>query len=138
MNITLHPEYGVNPCLGLCFWCGKGDGTLGLLGLNKGKKAPREAVITLEPCDTCKANMALGITVIEATDYQRDPWQVPVQRGAFPTGRWCVVKRDAQFWECINEPRRSEIMTKGRMFIEPKLYEGFGFAAAGEKNVETT
>lgn len=131
-SIKLHPKFGVNPTLGVCFWCGEGDGTVGLLGMNHGKEANKETVLTLEPCPKCKENMARGVTIVEATTFQRDPWQVQLQRGAFPTGRWCVVKREANFWDAIKEPMRTVVLTKGKMFLEPELYEGFGFADAGK------
>lgn len=130
-SISLHPMHGVNPTLGLCFWCGEGDGTIGLLGFNKNKKAPREAVLTLEPCDKCKVNISKGVMVIEATDYQLDKWQVQIQRDAYPTGRWCVVKRDAAFWDVIKEPMRTLVLEQGKMFLLPELYEGLGFADVG-------
>jgi hypothetical protein len=125
--LTLHPQEGVNPTLGVCFWCGKEDGTIGLLGLNKGKKARKRSVLTLEPCAACKEVMTQGIVVIEATNYQRDPWQVEVQPGAYPTGRWAVVKREANLWEAVKEPHRTLIMQQGRCFLAPEMYEWFGF-----------
>jgi hypothetical protein len=127
-GLYVHPKYGLNPTLGICFWCGKEDGTIGLLGWNKGKEAPRHAICTLDPCPKCKANMDLGIVVIEATPYQQYAWQVEVQEKSFPTGRWCVIKRDASFWNCINEPMRSNVLKQGKCFFTPDLYEGFGFA----------
>jgi len=126
-RITLHPTEGVNPTLGLCFWCGSEDGTIGLLGYNKGRKAERKSIISLEPCPQCRRNMALGITVIEATKYQKERWQPEVAPGVFPTGRWCVAKREAHFWESIMEPLRSQIMKTGKCVLEPDLYEAFGF-----------
>jgi len=132
-GITLHPKYGLNPTMGVCFWCGEEDGTIGLLGRNKGREAARKSILSLQPCKKCADNMALGITVVECTTYQRDPWQVEFQHGAYPTGRWCVVKRDAEFWGCINEPMRSIVLKKGKMFLEPEMYEQFGFAPAAEK-----
>jgi hypothetical protein len=128
--ITLHPEHGVNPTLGICFWCGGEDGTIAMLGLNKGKKAPHKAIVSLEPCPACKANMALGITVIEATKFQKDAWQPCIAEGAYPTGRWAVAKRDAGFWNAITEPLRSQIMEQNRCVLEPELYEAFGFHKA--------
>lgn len=88
-HITLHPEHGVNPSIGVCFWCCKDDGTVLLLGHNKGKEAPRRMVASYEPCDECRDLMAKGITVMEAnepTHYADKPR---------PTGRWVVVSAEA-------------------------------------------
>lgn len=93
-GITLHPQHGVNPTLGLCIWCGKEDGTIGLLGYNKGREAPRRAYISTEPCDACKAGMALGITLIEARRHGGEGG-VELVPGVFATGRWIVMKEDA-------------------------------------------
>lgn len=129
-RITLHPKYGVNPTLGVCFWCGGDDGTIGLLGLNKGREAPRRAIISAEPCPKCKENMALGITVIEANKFQAEPWQPQIAPDTFPTGRWCVVDRDAAFWNSVTEPLRTQIMATGKCVLEPELYNGLGFGNA--------
>jgi hypothetical protein len=126
-GITLHPKYGVNPTLGVCFWCGEEDGTIGLLGLNRGREAKKHTIISFEPCAKCKENMAKGITVIEA-DQGNSGSPGEIAPGTYPTGRWAVVRRDAQFWECVNEPMRSDIMKKGKVFLPRELYEGFGFA----------
>ena len=73
--IRVSPEYGVNPTLGLCFFCG-GDKDVVLMGhLTRGKavtlfgqemahslesksendvKAPRSVILDLDPCVDCK------------------------------------------------------------------------------------
>jgi len=100
-TITLHPEFGVNPTMGVCFWCQEEDGTIGLLGANRGKEAPRRTVLSMEPCTKCKSNMALGITLIEATESKqkgfygqpvRDPYtRIMEEHAPFFSGRWLVV-----------------------------------------------
>lgn len=85
-SIRLHPKYGVNPTISQCFWCGKDKNELALLGAAYREEAPRHMVLDYEPCDECKKNMALGITLMEAT---KTPGDDPK-----PTGRWMVVKED--------------------------------------------
>jgi hypothetical protein len=94
-GVTLSPKHGVNPSLGVCFWCRKDDGTVLLVGrINKtirgehDPEAPRRMVASLEPCDNCKALMARGITLMEA--HEPAPGQMPE-----PTGRWFVMTEDA-------------------------------------------
>ena len=126
-GIKLHPQHGVNPTLGVCFWCGEEDGTVVLLGAACKEEAPRQAVCSMEPCPKCKENMARGITVIECTQYKREEKQVEMQPGAFPTGRWCVLKRESGFFNELAEPTRTTVLKQGVTFMTPEDYERFGF-----------
>jgi hypothetical protein len=135
-NISLHPKYGVNPTVGVCFWCGKDDGTVGLLGFNKNKEAKHRTILTMDPCPTCRANMALGITVFEAVAFPQHEGHPEVAPGVYPTGRWCVVKRESGVWEHITEPVRSQVLRMGKTFMEPDAFVALGFAdAAAEKEI---
>lgn len=105
--ITLHPEHGVNPSMGVCFWCGKDNGTVLLLGHNKGKEAPHRMVSSYEPCPTCRDDMAKGITVMEAREpdhYSEKP---------SPTGRWVVVNAES-IKEVITPPELAEQIIAGK------------------------
>ncbi len=85
-EIRLSPEHGLNPSLGVCFWCGEDDGSVVLPGLMKGdKEAPHRAVWSMEPCKACVEKRAQGITLIECeeTDDELEP-----------TGTWFVVTED--------------------------------------------
>lgn len=100
-EIILSPKYGVNPTMPVCFWCGEDRGEIALLGHvktpeNDDVEAPRRMVLDYEPCEKCKENMALGFTVMEATQESNDATSMPFQPGVFPTGRWCVLKREAK------------------------------------------
>ena len=67
-SIKLSPKYGVNPTIPVCFFCGKPKNEVALLGKMGGKgediEAPMHMVIDYEPCDECKANMDMGITIM--------------------------------------------------------------------------
>lgn len=52
-SIPLHPEYGLNPAMDCCLYCGKERG-VALLGNKCKGKAPRQVVSSLEPCNECK------------------------------------------------------------------------------------
>ena len=61
-SIELSPEHGLNPTMGVCFRCGKPTGEIALLGrLRTGScddaEAPREAVLSLDPCAECVKEM---------------------------------------------------------------------------------
>lgn len=97
-GVRLSPKHGVNPTLTVCFWCGEERGDIALLGRIGGKldlEAPRHAVVDFEPCDCCKAKMASGFTLMEATTAPNEVSSAQIQRGVYPTGRWCVIKPEA-------------------------------------------
>lgn len=90
--MRLSEEHGLNPSINVCFFCGK-DKELLLFGKLKGDhKAPRRVVANYTPCEECAKTMAQGVTVIEVTT--TDTGAPPIHRGAWPTGRWCVIKHD--------------------------------------------
>jgi hypothetical protein len=61
-GVRLSKKHGVNPCLGICFFCGEDSGEIGLLGLLPGdKEAPRRAILSRDPCPKCRAFMAQGV-----------------------------------------------------------------------------
>lgn len=121
-GITLHPQHGVNPTLGVCFWCGEQDGTIGLLGYNRGKEAPRQAILSLEPCEKCKAGMAQGITLIEATPYAREAGAPALRDGVYPTGRWCVLKEEAVERIFSGAPVLADMKRTRKALLEPEVY----------------
>lgn len=98
-SIRLSKKHGLNPTLGVCFFCGEDTGELALLGALKGDaEAPKRMILNYTPCDKCKEHMSQGITLIETnyTDGERpaiskDSTGVDV----YPTGRWCVIKQEA-------------------------------------------
>lgn len=52
-------------------------------------------VIDYEPCEKCRAKMALGVTLMEATSKPNSVAKVEMQKGIYPTGRYVVIKREA-------------------------------------------
>ena len=75
-SIRLHPKFGLNPTIPTCFWCGKDKNELILLGAAFKEEAPRHMYLDYEPCDTCKDQMKLGVTLIEANDWG----SIPIER----------------------------------------------------------
>ena len=89
-SIPLHPKYGVNPTIPLCFYCGKEKGEIALLGNNYKGEAPKNMVIDIIPCDECKAKYEEEYTLLVEADSGKKTKGVLVQ--LVPTGRWCAVK----------------------------------------------
>lgn len=98
-SIRVSEKHGVNPSLLKCFFCG-GDKGIALLGRLKGDvEAPKEIVMDYEPCDKCKENMKLGVTLIEVSEIQprdsRPPMNAQGGKEVYPLGRWVVIKAEA-------------------------------------------
>lgn len=98
MSIRLSPKHGVNPTIAICFWCGKERGDIALLGRigRKDKEAPEYSVLDYEPCEECKANMAKGIAILEASTAPLHDGQPEIQEGVWPTGRWSVIREECR------------------------------------------
>lgn len=95
-SIRVSEKHGVNPTLGICAFCGKETGEIALLGKLPGdKEAPKHSILSYEPCDECKAQWAQGVAIIEVSRYPVTDGQPPITEGAYPTGRFAVVKEEA-------------------------------------------
>lgn len=125
-SIRVSEKHGVNPALGVCFWCGKEDGTVILVGrLPNDAEAPRYVTASYEPCAACQAKMALGVTLVEATDRANHPGQPPIQErnartpALYPTGVWVVITRDATMRLFQPVELAKQILTLGKVYLEP-------------------
>ncbi len=100
-SIKLSPQYGLNPTIPVCFWCGKEKSEIALMGhigdrrKHKDIEAPKYMVLDYEPCAECKKNMELGFTIAEATSKPNSVTSMPIQKGVYPTGRYVVIKNEA-------------------------------------------
>lgn len=128
-NLILHPEYGVNPTMPICFWCGESDGTIALLGRGYKGEAPHSMVLNYDPCDKCKEQWSLGITFLEVKTSPLKPDQPPLEaegRYVYPTGSVCVVKESAfRDWP-IQEMVKESILKKRRAYIDPATWDKIG------------
>lgn len=92
-GIPISKKYGVNPTMGVCFWCGQHTGEIALLGeLPNDAEAPRETVLNYEPCKECKQQFDEGVLIIEVETGLKYP---PIQANYSPTGRHVVLKEQA-------------------------------------------
>lgn len=118
MSITLHPKYGVNPSLMLCFFCGEASG-VALLGANRGQEAPRQAVYDKVPCSKCKELMAQGVMLISVKDGAEGD-------NPYRTGRMCVIKDEA-IRRMVQSPELAdEIIRKRVAFIPDAAWAALG------------
>ncbi len=112
-QIELSPRHGLNPVLGVCFFCHEETGEIGILGKMKPREtpegrledpeAPRHAVLTKEPCSKCAERMKQGVMIVEAVSTDEC------------TGRLVVMTEE---WvnRCVNSPMK-ETMLKTRVAL---------------------
>jgi hypothetical protein len=92
-SITISEKHGLNPTLGICFWCGEHTGDIALLGkLPDDAEAPKEMVLNYDPCDKCAKHFESGVLIFEVNT---DPNKPPIKDTYRPTGRYVVVKAEA-------------------------------------------
>lgn len=84
----LHKEFGLNPTIPICFFCGKEKNMIALLGSSIKEEAQKNMCIDKEPCDECKSYMEQGILIIEVKD-NTDP------SNPYRTGRLFVLTEEA-------------------------------------------
>ena len=112
-SMRISDKHGLNPSVAVCFFCGKDKGVVALGRIKGDIKAPRRAIYDYKPCEECAEKMKQGVTVIEVT--KTNNGTIPIQAGAWPTGRWCIIAKD-----------KAELLFKckhSKMLLEDILYE---------------
>ena len=137
-GIRVSEKHGVNPSLGICFWCGGDDGTVLLVGKLPGDKAaPHRMFVSYDPCDTCKEGFAQGVAFIEAREVETFDGQPAIQKNGlqelYPTGRYMVVKAEA-VPRLLSPEVVETTLEKRRAYIDVDGYEKLveRFREAGE------
>jgi hypothetical protein len=139
MNIRLSEKHGINPAVGICFFCMKDKDVILFGKMSAAKKAkmfpeeknydwqdpqdaeaPRRVCISKEPCSECEKWMEQGVILISVdaklSSSKEDPYR---------TGGWCVLKDEAI--ERMFPPETAEDILKKRVcFIEDEGWEMLG------------
>jgi len=136
VGLRVSEKHGVNPSLGVCFWCGESDGTVLLLGqLPDDREAPRQMVASYEPCDKCKAGMAQGITLIEAQNQPFRDDQPPMAKSGgqdvYPSGRMVVITEEA-FRRIFSGEAAEAGLRRRKAFILPEVWTAIGLGGGGD------
>ena len=142
-GIKLSKKYGVNPTIPICFWCGEMKNEVALLGKLKGDvEAPHSCILDYEPCDECKKNMSMGVTLIGTTKKPIREDLPPIRDNEtetlYPTGQWLVVTKEAAkryFSEVASE---EEIESAEKILVEQEFidYLNKEFTALVEENID--
>ena len=75
-------------------------------------------ILDYEPCDECKENRKLGVTLMEVSDRPFHKGFPEIQNGIYPTRRWCVIRYEAaerMFSGFLND--------KNALFIDREIYD---------------
>lgn len=134
-DIRLSEKHGVNPSLGVCFWCGQDDGTILLVGKLPGDaEAPRKMMVSYEPCPTCADQFALGIAIFECNEWGVEGQASITPKGQqpvlYPTGR-LVVMREAAVERIFDDAVTEQIIRKRKAYIDPEAFEALFGALPG-------
>lgn len=97
-QIKLHKQFGLNPTISTCFYCGEETGEIALLGAAYDGEAPMHLCTSLKPCPTCKEKFKDYVLLVEVYDVESNNPQ--------PTGRWAAVKK-----ECVAAPNNGICFT---------------------------
>lgn len=125
-NIKLHPKYGLNPSVEVCFWCGKETNAIILFGGEIKEEAPRTVTGSYEPCDKCSKKWELGFVLIEASNKPNIEGQPSMQEGVYPTGNYMVLTDDAAL-RLFGQDHAN----KGAAFADLELFRKFSECAKG-------
>lgn len=129
--IKMSPKHGVNPCISVCFLCGKDKGEIALLGQIGGKadiEAPQRAILDYEPCDNCKRVMEQGVAFIGVTTEPNNPGQPPIQQcdnvTLYPTGSMVVLRPEAVRRFITDADTAENIIKCGKTFADEQVVRG--------------
>lgn len=131
MSIPISRRHGVNPTLGVCLYCKREDGTIGLLGALPGDaEAPRRSVISDEPCPACQEMMEQGVMLCEV----KGTYQIAVGRGRkretlerpMPTGTLVVVTEDWVRRMIQPDELAAQMINKRIAFVTPEDWNQIG------------
>ena len=138
-SIRLHPKYGVNPTIPVCFWCGQEFNEVAMLGNAYKAEAPIRMVLNYNPCAKCAAGMATGITCIEVDDAKTLNRPGFTEDGAFaqiaPTGAYMVVKEESLDKMPFNKEHIDAMRAGRKAFIERAVFQSlFAEFLKGKEN----
>ena len=121
-SIRLSEKYGVNATIPSCFWCGNLKKEVALLGKYGGRgqdlEAPMGILLDYEPCDECLENRKLGVTLMEVTTSENFDNQPEIQKGIYPTGKWCIIRKQA-----AERMFSGYLNGKDALFVEKEIYQ---------------
>lgn len=140
-DIRLHKQYGVNPTIPTCFFCGKPKNEVALLGASYPKQAPMHMIVDLEPCDEYKAGMAQGTTLLGTSHepvLQNQPTagKDDAGRPVYLTGSMVVLSEHG-VRALLDKELADEIIQAGSALMDDKAVRAIASELSGDHNTET-
>jgi hypothetical protein len=154
-GIPISEKHGVNPTVGVCFYCNEESNMLALLGKLPGDaEAPRHMYLTMEPCEACQERRKTHIHLVvvkgecEAEiDDQRRRWEDTMSRR--PVSKQTefipdVPRAGYTFWidrdkipTFVNPPElAAQILRAGWTFIPEEACDALGLTNLRKKAME--
>jgi hypothetical protein len=122
----ISPKHGLNPSMLMCVWCGKEKGIAILGRLPDDAEAPRKIYGDIDPCDSCKEEMAQGISIIAVTSHPPKNGMPPLTNNPHPlymTGSWCVVKEEFLDAASIPDADKKDIREQRAMIVDAHVFD---------------
>lgn len=143
-GIKISPKHGLNPTMGVCFFCGEPK-EIALFGkLKNDEKAPERLVLDYEPCDKCREQMEQGVTFIGVTFEPNQDGQPPItennEQKLYPTGAFMVVRDEAVERLLPGDEikdMREDTLKKRKAFVEGCILKSWSDAYAKLNDSET-
>lgn len=124
MSLKISPNHGLNPTMGVCFFCGQDTGEIGILGkLPNDIEAPTKAILNYEPCDKCRKEFEKGIALFGVTNTCNDE-RPEIAPGHYPTGSVVVVTPDAiKNMDFIDPEIKEQILQAGHTLMNEDMLQ---------------
>lgn len=138
--VILSRDHGVNPSVGLCFYCQKAKEVvlLGAMTIERRDRlfgpghssyddkpgdaaAPREAIYNMDPCDECKSWMEQGIIFISYDPARTEEGA----RNPCRTGGWVVIREEA-VKRMLQGNVLEQILEKRFSFVDDEVWDKLG------------
>lgn len=101
-GIPVSLKHGLNPSLGVCFFCGEETGEIVLNGKIKNDiEAPKYMVTSYTPCKKCQEHIKDGVGLIEVTNVRPEDGRPIISKAnaqhpdIYPTGKLAVITLSA-------------------------------------------
>lgn len=111
-SLKLHPEFGVNPTIPVCYWCGEDTGQIALMGAYLKGEAPARMVVDKQPCEACQKRWADGVVIMEAGFLE--PHE--------PTGRHIIARREVVRDMITDDTIREKVLAEGKMKVSADMF----------------
>lgn len=109
-----HEEYGLNPTVMVCLYCGQDTGCIALMGNSMTGRAPARAVLSLKRCKKCEKEYRNAVMFVEMVE---DGGQLR------PTGRWAALSKEWPGLKDVDDPRIKEMIRTEYVLVDPEVFQ---------------